>query len=596
MKIIKEDLFSKYLFLVLVVTAILSSCSTDTRTVRDVIDAKVTELYKTKTESELLALTYEQAKSLFSPEDLKILATRHWMFDVNVPVVVYVIRSVKQEIVPFWLTEYGFQKTGLTVKNEMTEYEIWQKSFDAGSIELGINGFENYGLHYFVCVKPQNEKDELELTNFFPENQYVGEMNNGAFVYHDWDELVLTKVPDELKGGKLLTTIRGRGTESHLVGAFRKTNFPSSNQPDQVMLTWSADPQTSIDIQWRTDTTVSAGTVYYREKGSTQLLSADAQKYKMEDLYLMNDRFIHRFTAQLRNLKPGTVYDYKFTSDSDWNDKYTFTTAAADSAFSFIWFGDTHYSPRFGGLFNKADSMYPDAAFYTIAGDLVSDGLYRNQWDDLFQYPSTVISRKPLMSVPGNHDNRAGLGALMYRELFSYPKNGPEGVQKEQTYSFTYKNVLFLMIDATSPIDAQTTWIEEQLKNTNATWKIAVFHFPPYNYEEPYFNIQKTWVPLFDKYHVDMVFGGHVHYYMRSKPMKNGEVVDSYNNGTAYIISIAIPSRSREMSDEPYAAVRKSEGQFYQYLKINGNELNYISVDSEGKVADSFNIKKPDTE
>jgi hypothetical protein len=148
------------------------------------------------------------------------------------------------------------------------------------------------------------------------------------------------------------------------------------------------------------------------------------------------------------------------------------------------------------------------------------------------------------------------------------------------------------MIDATSPIDAQTTWIEEQLKNTTATWKIAVFHFPPYNWEEPYFNIQKTWIPVFDKYHVDMVFGGHVHYYMRSKPMKGGEVVDSYNNGTAYIISIAIPSHTREMTEEPYAEVRKSEGQFYQYLKINGNELNYISVDSEGKINDSFNIKK----
>ncbi|HSO88097.1 MAG TPA: hypothetical protein VLQ91_16215, partial [Draconibacterium sp.] len=256
----KEVLFSKYLFLVLLVTAILSSCSTDTRTVRDVMDAKVTELYKTKTEDELLALTYEQAKSLFSSEELKILATRHWMFDANVPVVVSVMRSVKQEIVPFWLTENGFQKTSLTVKNEMTEYEIWQKSFDAGRVGLGINGFENYGLHYFVCVKLRNEKDVLVLTNFFPENQYVGEMNDGAFVYHDWDELVLSNVPVELKGGKLLTTIRGRGTESHLVGAFRKTNFPSSNQPDQVMLTWSADPQTSIDIQWRTDTTVTAGT------------------------------------------------------------------------------------------------------------------------------------------------------------------------------------------------------------------------------------------------------------------------------------------------------------------------------------------------
>jgi hypothetical protein len=575
------------------ILAIHFSCSkTDNRLVKQVMDNKVTELYATKTEDELLALTYEQAKSLFTPKDLKILATRHWMFDVNVPVVVSVIRSMKQEIVPYWLPESGFQKTNLTVKNEMTEYEVWQKLLDAGKVGLGINGLENYSLHYFVCVKPQNEKDELVLSNFFPANQYVGEMKDSAFVYHDWDELILTGVPDELKGQKLLTTIRGRGTESHLVGAFRKTGFPSSNQPDQVMLTWSSDPKNSIDIQWRTDTTISAGTVFYRKKGSTELLSAEAEKCVMEDLYLMNDRFIHRFTAHLTGLKPGTAYEYNIAPDTSWNEKYTFSTAEPDSTFSFIWFGDTHYSPEFGELFNSADSAHPDAAFYTIAGDLVSDGLYRNQWDDLFHYPSTVISRKPLMCVPGNHDNRAGLGALMYRELFSYPKNGPEALEKEQTYSFTYKNALFLMIDATLPIEAQTAWIEEQLKNNASTWKIAVFHFPPYNWEEPYYNIQKAWVPLFDKYHVDMVFGGHVHYYMRSKPMKGGQVVDSYNNGTVYIISISIPSGTRDAADEPYAEVRKTEGQFYQYLKIDGNKLNYSAIDSENKVIDTFSIKK----
>ena len=74
--------------------------------------------------------------------------------------------------------------------------------------------------------------------------------------------------------------------------------------------------------------------------------------------------------------------------------------------------------------------------------------------------------------------------------------------------------------------------------------------------------------------------------------MKAGEVVDSYNNGTAYIISIGIPSRSRDIGEEPYSAVRYGEGQYYQYIKINGNNLSYIAVDAEGKVADSFDIKK----
>ena len=590
----KQIKFSKILknTLLIVFAAGLLSCSKNEESVKSVMDRVIANLYQTKSEEELEKLDYNQVMSLLSEDDINVLSAKHWMFDVNVPVVVSVFRSIKQETVPFWLENNGFTKTDLTVNNEMTAYEIWQKSFPAGRVGLGINGFENFSLHYFVSVKPQNENDELVLSNFFPENQFVGELKNGSFVYHDWDELVLSDVPENLQGQKYLTTIRGRGTESHLLNAFRKTNYPSSAQPDQVMLTWSNDPATSIDIQWRTDTTVASGIINYREKGSSVVFSTKAEKYKMEDLLLMNDRFINRFTANLTGLKPGTDYEYQISPDERWSEKYTFTTQSASDTFSFVWFGDTHYSPKFGELFNHVDSVRPDAAFYTIAGDLVSDGLYRDQWDNLMHYPENIITRKPLMCVPGNHDNRAGLGASMFREFFSYPKNGPDGVNKEQTYSFTYKNALFLMIDATSSWDAQTGWIEDQLKNTSATWKIAVFHFPPYNWEEPYLDIQKAWVPLFDKYHVNMVFGGHIHYYMRSKPMKGGEIVDSYNDGTAYIISVGIPSRTRDAAPEPYAEVVKTEGQFYQYIKIEGDKLIYSAIDSNNQVADSFTIKQ----
>lgn len=89
-----------------------------------------------------------------------------------------------------------------------------------------------------------------------------------------------------------------------------------------------------------------------------------------------------------------------------------------------------------------------------------------------------------------------------------------------------------------------------------------------------------------------MVFSGHIHYYMRSKPMKGGQVVDSYNDGTAYIISLGIPGRNQEIDDEPYAAVRDQNGWLYQHIEIKGNELHYQSVNHEGKIIDQFNINK----
>ncbi len=579
---------------ILILTVGLFSCTHQVReqSVKGIMNMTFTRLYKTMNDQELSSIDENKVLTLFSRDEMEVLSKNHWIFEVNVPVVVSVIRSTEQKKVPFWLSEKGFVKTDQIVKNEQSSYEVWQKAFDAGRVGLGINGFENYPLHYFVSVTPQNKNDSLKLSNFFPASQYVGVMNIGAFTYHDWDELVLTEVPETLKGQQLLTTIRGRGSETHLIGAFRKTTYPSSSKPDQIMLTWSSDPSTGMDIQWRTDTTIRDGVVRFREKGVARVISVTAGKYRMEDRPLMNDRFINRFTAELRNLKPGTTYEYQIIPSTTWSEKASFKSPAIDNRFSFTWFGDTHFSPEFGTILTKAEKAHPDVAFYSIAGDLVSDGLYRNQWDDLFEYSKDIIPCKPLMSVLGNHDNRSGLGALMYRELFSYPRNGPAGVEKEHTYSFKYKNALFLMIDCTSPIEIQNSWIEEQLSKSDATWKFAMFHFPPYNWEEPYVNIQRAWVPLFDKYHVDMVMSGHIHYYMRSKPMKGGKVVGSYNDGTAYIISVGIPDEKKQITVEPYAQVRNTKGHLYQYVQIRDRVLTVKSVNFGGMVIDSFNIKK----
>lgn len=120
------------------------------------------------------------------------------------------MRDANQPELPFWLAATGLRKTDVPVANAEYQYEVWQKSFDAGRVGLGINGFIQHRPHYFVCVGPQAANALLELSQFIPAAQEPGEMREGAFICQDWTELVLTKVPDELKGQKLLPTFRGR--------------------------------------------------------------------------------------------------------------------------------------------------------------------------------------------------------------------------------------------------------------------------------------------------------------------------------------------------------------------------------------------------
>jgi hypothetical protein len=586
----------KIRYFLLSLLAIVGGCSSDRSpkgTVSSVMDEVITRLYSQVSPEQYSTIDDAYILNFLTEEEKQILATRYQYFTVNVPVVVSVMRDVKQETVPFWLEPSGFVKTSMTVKSESYTYEVWQKKFDAGLVELGINGFDKHRPVYFVAVAPQNEADKLVISEAYPSEYNLAVLEEGAFTYHDWSDLLLVEIPDELKGQQMFTTVRGRAREAHIKGGFRKTPYPSSREPDQVVLTWSESPLNSIDIQWRTDTTVSEGVALVWQSGASDTLTVDASVYRMQDRMLMNDRYINRFTANVKNLQPGTKYNYRVGSakSNTWSDVASFETATDKPAFSFVWFGDTHCFPDSGKLATLA-SRHKEIAFYTIAGDIVSTGLNRDDWDRFFEHSRGIFSTKPLMPVPGNHDRQDGLGAKMYYDLFSFPKNGPDGVDKESTYAFEYANALFLMIDATSDWDAHTPWIEEQLKNTKAQWKFAIFHFPPYNFEEPYPELQEKWVPLFDKYHVDMVIGGHVHYYMRSNPMKGGRVVDSYDDGTVYAISISIPWKHDQLAEEPYAVLQYPEGYFYQWMEIDGGVLKYRAYDQNGVLRDQFSIKK----
>ncbi len=575
-----------------------ASCKTEQAvregSVKEVVDNAVTRLYKTLTPAQLDTISEKYILNFLDKADKEILARTFWTFQVNVPVTVSIMRHVNQKVVPFWLPESGFKKTDLLVKNEEYTYEVWQKDFDKGEVGLGINGFDEHRPVYFVSVGPQNKSDKLEVADVKPSQYALSTMKAGAFTYHDWDGLTLTEVPTELTGQVLFTTVRGRAREAHLVNAFRSTKTPSSEQPDQVLLTWSGDPGTTLDIQWRASAKTKHGRVKYWLPGSSDTLFADAAVFKMEDRLLQNDRFVNRFTAKLKDLKPGSTYQYALrTDEKSWVEQASFETAGAKSeGFSFVWFGDTHYSPIWGAMAQKALQRHPKTAFFSIAGDLVSTGLHRDEWDHLWNYSKGTFTTKPLMPVPGNHDSQDGLGAWMYKEMFSLPENGPAGQPSEMTYSFEYQNALFLMLDATLSVPGQSAWVEAQLKKSTAKWKFVMFHFPPYNLEEPYEEIMREWCTLFDKYHVDMVMNGHMHYYLRTKPMNAGKPVASPAEGTIYTMSISIPGKQEQWPDESYAAVRYKDGPLYQHISIKGGELHYQCLDPAGTLKDELIIRK----
>ncbi|HQE81720.1 MAG TPA: metallophosphoesterase family protein [Candidatus Hydrogenedentes bacterium] len=563
-----------------------------------VMDNVVQRMYDALTLDELANAGYETIWKFITPQERTVLATKYWTFDVNVPVVVSVMRHNEQEVAPFWLAEAGFQKTALAVRNELNVYEVWQKRFEAGRVELGINGFDKHRPHYFVAVGPQRPGTPLRVTNLMPAAYSKSLMCEGALTYHDWTELVLEEVPPELTGHVLLTTVRGRAREAHLIGAFRQTPFPSSEKPDHLALTWSAEPATTQTIQWRTGTAVENGVVQYRPKqaaADAPWQSVTAEKAVIKDRLLANDPVCHWFTAALTGLQPAAAYVYRVgdATPDHWSEESEFTTGPASATpFTFVFMGDTHRSPQWGEMLGNAFARHPETAFYMLGGDLVGTGLYRDDWDQFFEYSTAVFRQRPAVPCIGNHDDQDGLGAGMYLEMFGLPQNGPEGIAPERMYSFEYGNALFLILDIDTPLDIQAAWMEAQLANTNATWKFAMFHFPPYAPTEDYPDIRAVWGPVFDKYHVDMVFGGHVHHYLRSKPMREGKPAGSPAEGTIYLVSVGIPSKDWSGGGPDYAEVIFSGPALYQTLYIDGNTLELRAYSADGNERDRLTIVK----
>ena len=120
----KQIRICNFLLIVLILFFVLGivSCTKEEHTVKGAMDKVVAELYKTTSQADLLKMDNDKAMAFFSEDELKVLSSRHWMFDVNVPVVVSVMRSSKQKTLPFWLPEAGFIKTEMTVDNEQTIY------------------------------------------------------------------------------------------------------------------------------------------------------------------------------------------------------------------------------------------------------------------------------------------------------------------------------------------------------------------------------------------------------------------------------------------------------------------------------------------
>lgn len=247
----------------------------------------------------------------------------------------------------------------------------------------------------------------------------------------------------------------------------------------------------------------------------------------------------------LRNLKPGTEYEYQLVNmdpkkckmfEEGTYRKFT-SFDPAKKNYRALFFSDIHNNSKvFGELLAVGESDKAD--FIGMIGDL--SGSIGSAEKDIFkgymdQAVSTLKSEKPVVMVRGNHEYRGGATWDWMKYL---------GTENNTTYrAFAHGNVFYIVLDSgedkldrtkgsnytyfnsSAPyMEEQKNWLKEVMKSDafkKADFRVVLTHIPthgqadafPQKRMREYFGALLNGTSSTDRIH--LMLSGHDHRYMR---------------------------------------------------------------------------------
>lgn len=377
--------------------------------------------------------------------------------------------------------------------------------------------------------------------------------------------------------------------------------------PQRIVLNLTAEPSKSMAVTWRTNGKVKRPVVQVAESSDWTEFQKNALSTKAtsEKVELDSKALVYSHSAILKGLRPDICYAYRVGGDSAWSEWNQFTTAKdGEAPFDFVFLGDPQYEVKeFGSrIFREALLVAPTAKFWLFTGDLLDLPQYDRFWGEWFYATGFIHSIIPSIIAPGSHEYalktrgvvRWDMFTPMWRAQFTFPENGPKGLEG-RAYYVDYQGVRFIILDAQMALKDQSDWLEKVLATNPNKWTIAAMHEPVFSIaqDRDSRDTRNAFMPLFDKYSVDLVLTGHDHGYARSKKLKNGKVVGDTGGGTVYVVSVCGPKGYEH--DPKYDALMQKTGtqlQLFQVISFQGNKLVYKSFTATGKLNDSFELVK----
>ena len=210
--------------------------------------------------------------------------------------------------------------------------------------------------------------------------------------------------------------------------------------------------------------------------------------------------------------------------------------------------------------------------FVTMMGDNIYGGHKPKDFARKFEEPY-----KPLLdggvkfyACLGNHDNS---NETLYK---------PFNMNGQRYYSFKKGPVQFFVLDSNYMDATQLDWIQHQLNESNAKWKIAYFHHPLYSdgrFHGSDVDLRNLLMPLFGKYGMNVVLSGHEHLYERIKPEDGIYFFVLGNSGELRYGNLR--------TDPQFMAKGFDTDRSFMLVEISGDKFYFQTISRTGQTIDS---------
>ena len=352
---------------------------------------------------------------------------------------------------------------------------------------------------------------------------------------------------------------------------------------------WTKEPSAKATISWTTAKKGSSHKVRYGVRSTGKSIAgAMIQEAQRNGAYSgANGEYFHH--ARISGLKPSTTYHFEIESDGKKSPVMHFTTAPSDDReFRLLFGGDSRTGIVSRGQVNllMADLAEKDDQLIAFAhgGDYIVSGKSWSQWSKwLSQHELTVTKAGkalPIIPTRGNHD-----GGPLYDEIFDTP--GGSG----KNYFHTMISPKVALVTLNSEISAggdQQAWLAKTLFDLRpkVRWLLAEYHRPVWPAVKGPGKAKNFWVPLFEKFNLDLVVESDGHVIKRTVPIRN-EKQDP--TGIVYVGEggLGVPQR-KPKSDRWYLQKPGMTGAGHHVMRVTfgKTKMDYEVVLLDRKQAD----------